>query len=79
MKEVNSTRTEEGDKIIYRRTWEHSVYEGYTITKTEVDVSRMHKGLVCGGSIRYEWSATNGTNVAEAKTLKELKKRIELL
>lgn len=79
MKEATTTRTEEGDKIIYRRTWEHSVYEGYTITKAEVDVNRMFNGRVCGGSIRYEWAATNGTNVVEAKTLKALKQRIELM
>jgi hypothetical protein len=76
---TDTIKTVEGNKTVYRRSWEHSVYNGYTITKTEVDVYRMSNGKVSGGSIRYEWTATDGTSVAEAKTLKVLKQRIDLM
>lgn len=67
------------DKKVTRRSWEHSTYNGYDITKTEVDVTIFTDGFCTGGSIRYEWTATNGKDVVEAKTLKELKKRIDTL
>lgn len=79
MKKATMTKTVTEDKVVYKTVLEHSVYNGFTITKTEVDVYRMSNGTVGGGSIRYEWSATDGTNVAEAKTLKVLKQRIDLM
>lgn len=76
---VTSTTTVTDGKRVDKDSRQHSEYNGYIITITYVYVYRMHEGHVSGGSQRSEWSATDGTNVVEARTLKALKAKIDLM
>lgn len=54
-------------------------YKGYSLYATYVSVYRYKDNMCIGGSDRTEWHADNGTNVIEARTMKELKSRIDLI
>lgn len=71
---MNKTKDVNRGKPAYRGD-----YNNYKIYATHVSVYRYTDGICTGGSDRTEWSATNGIDVVEARTKRELISRIDLM